>query len=372
MLTRMRASTKWLVVFAFIGTIFLVWRSRSASGPDGPGPTAPPGLASRAGRQDSPGTSRDVRWERFTDPNEGAFTIDVPEGWRVQGGTHRVAANDVRPWLVAVSPDRGIELFFGQPELGSFVVPNRMSAMGGFREGMVLNQMVVRRYLPGATFAGQWGARRIAQSCPSASRTGARALPQPSQQIGNAFAAAGIRMSVSAGEAGFACTLHGAPGVGYVFAATNLVDMQNGLAIWNVEPVAGFVASAQQASQAAALLSHVVESFKIEQNWAARQGQTTMAVSRIYSKTQQVVSQSIHDRFQNTSASQAHVWEGWDRSFKGQQPYLDPGTGKVHTLETCPYRWTDGHGHFPCTNTDEPPFPYATKMIPEPLPPGGQ
>ncbi|MDE2180439.1 MAG: hypothetical protein KGJ40_06290 [candidate division NC10 bacterium] len=365
MLKSMRAYIKGLVILAFIGTIFLVWRSRSASGPGGPSPTAQPGLSSWTGQQESPGASWVGRWTVFTDPNEHAFTIDVPEGWSVQGGMRRFSATVVSPWLVAISPNRGIELFFSHPDLRIYIVPTQWTQMQGIREGMVLpDQSVAQRYLPGATFAGQWGAARIAQSCTGVSPKGTATLPSP--RISNDFAAAGIRLSVSAGEASFACNLRGAPSIGYVSAATTLVQSQGG-AVWFVWPVVGFIASAQQASQAAMLLSHVVGSFAKDQNWEARQGQTNLAVSRIQSETQQVVSQLIHDRFQNASASQAHVWEGWDRSFQGQQPYRIPGTEDVRRLETHPHWWKMPNGGEVWTNDANPPDPYAREMMPEPL-----
>jgi hypothetical protein len=37
-----------------------------------------------------------VRWVKFTDPVEHAFTIDVPAGWRVSGGIKRMSAVAVR------------------------------------------------------------------------------------------------------------------------------------------------------------------------------------------------------------------------------------------------------------------------------------
>jgi hypothetical protein len=333
--------------------------------------SAPPtALPSQPALKGSPGASWVVRWTVFADPNpnEHAFTIAVPEGWRVQGGTRRVSAVDVRPWMDAISPDGGIELFFGHPELPPYTVPNQMLEMGGFREGMVYNnQSVVLRYQPGVTFASQWGAARIAQSCTGVSRQGAGALPRPSQQIGNAFAAVGIRLSASAGEAGFACTLRGAPGLGYVFAATTLVEAQ-GAAMWYVQTVVGFIASAQQASQAGVLLSHVAESYAIDSNWAARQGQTTLAVSRITSETQRAVSQSISEPFWNRGAAHDRSMQAFSQAIRGVHTYSDPVTGMQRELDTRPHQWTDPSGHLYWSNSSNPPSPGAREMTV--VPPG--
>jgi len=304
----------------------------------------------------------------FTDPNEHAFTIAVPEGWRVQGGTRRVSAVDVRPWMDAVSPDGGIDLFFGHPELPPYMVPNQMLEMGGFREGTVYNQSVVLRYQPGVIFASQWGAARIAQSCAGVSRQGAGALPRPSQQIGNAFSAVGIQLTASAGEAGFACSLRGAPGLGYVFAATTLVEAQS-VAMWYVHTVVGFIASAQQASQAAVLLSHVAGSYAIDPNWAARQGQTALAVSRITSETQRAVSQSISEPFWNRGAAHDRSMQAFSQAIRGVQTYRDPVTGTQRELDIRPHQWTDASEHLYWSNSSNPPFPGAREM---PVVPPGQ
>jgi len=303
-----------------------------------------------------------VRWTVFTDPNEHAFTIDVPEGWRVQGGTRRVAANSVQHWLVAVSPDGGIELFLGHPDLRYYTVPSQWLAMSGFREGTVLpDQSVARRYLPGVTFASQWGGARIAQSCTGVSPKGARALP--SRQIGNDFAAMGIRLSVSAGEAGFACNLRGAPGVGYVSAATLLAESQ-GSSIWIVEPVVGFIASTQQASQAAILLSHVAESFAKDQHWEARQGQTNRALSRIASDTLHAVTKSSSESFKNRSASLDRVFKGQSQTTLGVGTYQNQVTGDRFTLDSSPACYWSAAGKNPTPGNCANPPPGAdwTKM----------
>ncbi len=52
----------------------------------------------------SPGVS-DLKWEKFQDPFEHAFTIEVPQGWTVKGGLFRVGYSDYRPMLDLQSPD---------------------------------------------------------------------------------------------------------------------------------------------------------------------------------------------------------------------------------------------------------------------------
>ena len=39
------------------------------------------------------------RWIKFSDPQEGAFQVDVPQGWKVAGGTTRRNALQYRSWV---------------------------------------------------------------------------------------------------------------------------------------------------------------------------------------------------------------------------------------------------------------------------------
>ena len=52
---------------------------------------------------------------RWTDPTERAFTVSVPAGWRITGGTHRNAPIDARNYVVAESPDGKIKVWVNDP-----------------------------------------------------------------------------------------------------------------------------------------------------------------------------------------------------------------------------------------------------------------
>src|SRR5579884_1652133 len=54
-----------------------------------------------------------VTWTRFTDPVENAFFIDVPAGWKAEGGLVRRSPVDYSMFLRALSPDNAIMLIVG-------------------------------------------------------------------------------------------------------------------------------------------------------------------------------------------------------------------------------------------------------------------
>src|SRR5579863_9694063 len=68
----------------------------------------PPGGDSGGGAPSAPSVGGQIAWSVFTDPMEHAFTMDVPSGWSVHGGVHRISAIQVPFSVRAVSPDGGI------------------------------------------------------------------------------------------------------------------------------------------------------------------------------------------------------------------------------------------------------------------------
>jgi hypothetical protein len=111
-----------------------------------------------------------IQWHQFVDPNEGSFSMDAPAGWRVIGGIARRNALQYWFWLSAFSPDGNTIIAFGDPESQSYILPNRMLAMAGFREGSLYNGgggtlYTVSRYVPGLSFGQFYGQRHLPRFC---------------------------------------------------------------------------------------------------------------------------------------------------------------------------------------------------------------
>jgi hypothetical protein len=310
----------------------------------------------------TPPASSSVRWTTFRDPAEGAFTIEVPAGWRVSGGSRRRSAVDIPSGVEAASPDGSILLFFGDPVLPVFSVPNRLTAAAGLREGMNypgMANVILARYQPGAQFAAAWGAQRVARVCAQPQVKAARARPEASRSIDMAYAAGGVRTQVEVGEAVFACTLGGAAGGAYAFAGTELVQT-TGTAMWDLKVGGGFAARSDRMALASALLSHMAASYAIDPSWLQRQQGTTMAVSRITTETGHAISKTIDDSFAFRQGQYAHTDE-FDRAIRGMAVFNDPVKGPVE-LENRDYQWKLPNGQTQATNSPNPPVPGAVLM----------
>lgn len=255
-----------------------------------------------------------TQWTKFVDPAEGAFSLEVPAGWQVSGGSRRVSTVEIRSGVDIVSPDGTIRIFYGDTGIPIYTLPSPLLAQAGIGVGGVYSpgfgqQLVVMPYLNGGTFADQWGAQRVARTCGEVQRIGAQARPDVSRGIDQAFAAYGVQTWIDAGEANFACSLQGTPAVGYVFAATEMVRMQMS-ALWDVKSLVGYVAARSRAAEANALVGRIVASFRIDPGWAARQQQLAAQTSAIVSQTNQVVSSAIAQNGRTLQATSDMIVRG--------------------------------------------------------------
>jgi hypothetical protein len=216
-------------------------------------------------------------------------------------------------------------------------------------------QFLVMAYRTGAAFASEWGSRRIAKGCGGVTGQGARPLPQATRQIDMAYAAGGVRTHVEAGETVFDCTRRGIPAKGYVFAATELVETQ-GSALWNVKVLAGFIANAARAPEAASLLSHTVATFRIDEAWAARASATAAKVSQIVTETNKVVSDSIREPFEAMGAAQDRSRTGFGEATLGVRTYVNPATNERKSMSNSAERvWVcAGNRWVPTISTQAP------------------
>jgi hypothetical protein len=88
-----------------------------------------PSLKNLSGPRPGAGALSFVNWN---DPYEGAFSVAVPEGWRVIGGTYRLSATDVRYAIAMGSPDGQVRTRIGDSSIGLFIPRRRCSPWPGF------------------------------------------------------------------------------------------------------------------------------------------------------------------------------------------------------------------------------------------------
>jgi hypothetical protein len=327
-----------------------------------------------ASKSASPGAPA-VNWVRWQDPKENAFSIEVPAGWKVNGGLFRFAPLDTRPAWEAVSPDGQIRITGGDPQLGPFTEPNQVLAMAGFREGSEYSpgyglRYIVRRYVPGAPFVREYVAARAPQFCTGLAITDNRDRSDADAAINviyQRYGTMGVMMQIHSGEVSFTCNRQGRAMAGYYFASTlrtQSAGMPGGL--WLAQNLCGYLAPRDQAQLAQSIAKHIVESGKPNPQWENMQSGITMNSSRIAAQTQEAVSNIISETYWSRQKTMDEISRRRENAILGTVDVVDPASGKqIKVDNSANYYWMDNRGMIAGTQTDTRPnldFRELTKL----------
>lgn len=302
-------------------------------------------------------SARFVAWH---DPREQAFSVEVPAGWTVSGGLFRLASVDVRPSIEVVSPDGKIRLTAGDAEIPGFAVPNPMLEMTGFREGSWYSpgygvNVMVRRYLPGVDFVREYVMTKVTRGCSDPEVKELRARPEAVEAMNAVYAQyqmPGFATQLTAGDIAFTCRREGEQMEGYYFAATQAT--QAGPVVqWRVEFLYGYLAAAEQAPKAQAVLEHLIQTFQLNPQWVAMQQGLAANTSAIVAQTNHEISRIISSSYHRRQAVMDELSRRRSNAILGVEDVVDPATGREFKVESgSNYYWIDHRGHIVGTETD--------------------
>lgn len=283
-------------------------------------------------------------WQRFADPQENAFSLDLPQGWKNSGGTFRRNALQYRGWALAISPDGSTILAANDPSEPSYIAPTPLLAMAGIGVGRLYNggggtTYIVEPYRTGEDYAVAWGEKKLAQRCGAVHLEKSRARPEIAARINAWSRSWGIVHNV--GEATFGCRARGEDMTAFVFAS--LTFIQGG--IWYADNIEAFLAPTPVAGIAAGLLAHMVSSVRINPVWMQRQLGAEAKVSEIATRTNAEISDSIMQGWEDRGARYDRVMEEDSRARLGVDVYADPATGTKYTVaNTHEHYWVNDAG----------------------------
>lgn len=300
-------------------------------------------------------------WQTFTDPNEGAFQVTVPTGWKVMGGTRRRNALQFRAWATTVSPDGGTILSMGDPDEPSYATPMYGFAPGSVYAGGGGMQYIVEPLQSAQQYAVTWGSRKLNSLCSSMQVTGSRPRRDLLQQVSAFSRSQGIEHDY--GEATFTCEKGGVALSGYVLLGVTLIRTSPQTGLWYAESITDFLAPAKLSGVAAGLLGQMVKSFQPNLQWLARQSQTAVDVSHIATQTNAAISDMIMKGYQERGAVMDRVMEEGSRVRLGIDVYKSPSTGTQYVVDnTQNYYWVNAKGNVMGTGTDTAPGAGFSKM----------
>lgn len=296
------------------------------------------------------------QWQVFTDPQEGAFTLEMPRGWKDSGGTARRNALQYRGWALALSPDGATVIAVNDPGEPSYIAPSPLLMASGFRIGRVYNggggtSYIVAPYESGEQYAVTWGQRALRTLCTGTQLSSHRSRPDLTQRVNGLSAAFGIVHDF--GEAAFTCEKNGQPMVADIYMSTTVI---RGAGIWYADVIEAFLTPKPFAGLAAGLLAHMVRSVRVNPVWLERQSQTNVDVSRIATETNAAISDTIMQGWEDRGAVMDRIMEEDSRARLGIDVYADPATGTQYTVSnTSRYYWANAGGTVVGTDTDTAP-----------------
>jgi PDZ domain len=295
----------------------------ASSAQNSPAPTAVYAPAPPAAAAPAHGLT-DVSWTTFTDPYEGAFTIDVPRGWKVAGGVVRKIPLIPNLVLRVLSPDRRTLIALGDPDSAPYNAPT-----------------AARDYVQRFT------ERAMSGACSGLKIVDVHDLPDVEQYArANSI---GTYNQWSAAQTEFTCS--GERQTGMSGEAIAVLQYMTTLRSGHAQVLAGFVTTTGQGEQADQLLNHIVQSLHQDPQWSERQQRLA----------------------QQLAAGAMARWRGEQRQFQQMDDaitntghFVAPD-GRRYDLDSRPrYQWRTPDGHTMGTDTPTPPVPGATQLERQP------
>jgi hypothetical protein len=288
------------------------------------------------------------QYVRFTDPSEQAFSLDVPQGWQVQGGTNRRAATDLVHSFQAISPDQRIVIQYNDPSIPAFTLPNQMLAFAGLQEGSWYDsgygvKLLINRYLPGGQFLAGYLQKNYAPRVEQFEFVSQNDRPDLAEDFNRIVASAqayGVQVSEHVGEADFRLRRNGELYAGYGLAITMLSYVQASQAsVWLVDKLLIYTGPESQADLAQGIYSHMLKTLQWNPQWLEAQSRTTMDVSRIVTQTNQVITKIISDVHTNRQNTLDRTNRAFSNATLGVTDVVDPETGRTWKVEA-------GHNYY--------------------------
>jgi hypothetical protein len=287
-----------------------------------------------------------VVFNRWTDPVERAFSLDVPRGWNVQGGTVRKAANDVRQVVQLIDPDQSTLIQLGDAEVPPFIAPSE-----ALPEGRVYGAARSMEFQPGPAFGRsylEWRARALMPNLTVDRMTPLPVLQARLQAIQEAYAAGGIERRIEAGELVFRGTWNSRPVKGYLFAATTRIDTPGSDDMWIVGDLGtlqGFVAAEDRVSTAMAVMDRMRTSFEVNPQWFRDNARSVEALARMTILANDHVAAAIGKIFANGQPRAVSIYDRFVDYRRDVVPLKSPQNAKVEPVQVgSNYYWMGARG----------------------------
>jgi hypothetical protein len=300
-----------------------------------------------------PASASSLTWVRYTDSAEGAFSMEVPVGWQVQGGMYRFGYFDVR-WMMDVrSLDGKVIIRIDDPNVPPYVLPGPHSGPAGHAAiKPQMYQMMVEDYQQAQPYADSYAKHRFSSVCsPLAPRQSDWTPTMPAAWKSDATS------TVTQATVTYDCATTDGPRVVAVYAR-NTLHPSSGL--WQVDPIISIIAAPSVMSQAESMTQHMIDSWQENPQWAQYQQQMTnqglaqiqtgfsqfMQQMQAYDQQRQAAMNQQVAGFEAQQNAQAQQVSSWGEMLTGLTTVADPATGTQFQIFSGPKAnyYTNGSG----------------------------
>lgn len=289
-----------------------------------------------------------VKMVSWKDPKEGAFTIDVPKGWSIDGGVVRPYI-DAALKIITTDGDKGIQIENPYPPI--YTVPNQILTFAGFTEGSHYNpsggiaqDMIVMSEKNAQNYIETVLAKSLNLKVDSVKSRDdlVEKIPKFSY-ITQTTAAEG--------------TLSGDGKIHKVIVVEQGISIA-GTGLW-IAGLTHYFAPENEIGKVEEIATAMDKSFKLDPTWVKNEQAAVAKRSQIISQTQSEISDIISSTFEYRSSTQDEMADKWSDAILGVQDVYDSSTGENYTVpNTSKYYWTDGLNNVIGTDTHDSPGYY--------------
>ncbi len=278
-------------------------------------------------------TGDKINWVSYTDSAEGAFSMDVPVGYEVQGGMYRFGYFDVRWMMEARSLDGKIIIRIDDVNVPPYSLPGPHTGTEGQRNFKPQQyQMITARYRDGQTYAESYAKHRFSSVCKTMNPRTADWKPTlPAEMRDDP----GTRSTD--GNVSYDCDTSDGPRIASVFVHSTL-NSAGGL--WFAFPVS-VLSTPDRTAQAHSMVDRHDRQLEEKSGMGQRQNQITqeglahigedfgefMKQMRTYHQQRTAaMNQQVAGYYARQNA-QAEQVSGWGKTLTGLEDVRDPNTG---------------------------------------------
>ena len=209
----------------------------------------------------------------FTDKMQKAFSLMVPEAYRVKGGMYQYGPNDHRANLHISAPDDSVTLLMGDNKLSPYAIPDPKLTKHGFkdevyeiRSGM---KMLVKPYQPAPSFLTEYGLERLRRNYENVFCDGVGDQPALASGIFTIYRqgpAPPGKQEFTAADAHYHLSNHGKPMVAYLILVVETI-YGYGPGMWKIPYVWGYVSTPEEETRAKQYLAQTMSSLQMTPEW---------------------------------------------------------------------------------------------------------